>query len=554
MNPHPRILIIGAGIVGCSLAYHLAQLGWRDIVVLEQGPLAVNWGSSSHAPGLMFQHNNSRAVTQLAQWSVETYLRVQSQSPAERLVWQTGSFEIAHTPQRWEELKRKLGNCRAWGLPAELVDAAEVKRQVPIMRTDDLYGALYVPSDADVNAAGLCAAMCALAAADGAVEFHEYMPVTGIEVADGRVRAVLTPHGRLATELVVCAAGLWGPLIGKMAGVPIPLMPCQHLYVRTQPLPELRGETEIVRHPVVRYQDQDMYFRQHGEAYGFGSYRHEPLMVPADDLPHDDHPAIFPFTPQHMQTSWRDAIHRVPALANAQVAHQFNGLFSFTADGNSILGETPAVRGFWAAEAVWVTHAGGVGRALAEWIDSGLPPLDLRELDINRFQPHAFSRPYLRQRAERQYIEVYDIVHPLQPAGVARDLRLSPLHARLQALGGFFTESAGWERPQWFAANESRLPAGPPAHPVRSGWAARFWSYIIGAEHAAAREAVGLFDLSAFAKLEISGPGALAYLQRLAANQMDTPLGRITYTALLTERGGLKADLTITRLGPDQFW
>jgi glycine cleavage system aminomethyltransferase T/glycine/D-amino acid oxidase-like deaminating enzyme len=552
MRTHARVVIIGAGIVGCSTAYYLAQLGWRDIVVLEQGPLAVNWGSSSHAPGLMFQHNNSRAVTQLAQWSVETYLRVQP--PNERLVWQTGSFEIAHTPERWEELKRKLGNARAWGLPAELVGPDDVKRLVPIMRTDDLYGAFYVPSDADVNAAGLCAAMRALAAADGAAEFHEYTPVTGIEVADGQVRGVVTPQGRIAAEQVVCAAGLWGPLVGRMAGVRIPLMPCQHLYVRTQPLPELRGETEIVRHPVVRYQDQDMYFRQHGEAYGFGSYRHEPLMVAAQDLPHDDHPAIFPFTPEHMEVSWRDAIRRIPALAGAQVAHQFNGLFSFTADGNSIVGETPEVRGFWAVEAVWVTHAGGVGRALAEWMDTGLPPLDLRELDINRFHPHAFSRPFLRERAERQYIEVYDIIHPLQPAARARGLRVSPIHARLEALGAFFTEGAGWERPQWFAYNETRLHSGPHTWPARSGWAARFWSPLIGAEHHATREAVGLFDLSAFAKLEISGPGALGYLQKLAANQMDTPVGRITYTALLTERGGIKADLTITRLSSERFW
>ena len=546
MIDRARIVIIGGGIVGCSTAYHLSRLGWRDIVVVDQGPLFHNLGSTSHAPGLMFQHNNSKTVTTLATWAVETYRSV---VPA--ATFQVGSLEIAHTPERWQELKRKLGNALAWGLEAHLIGPDEAQRLVPIMRTDDLYGAFYVPSDCNVRGVDLMQGLARAAEANGAATFLPHTTVTGLDMSAGRVRAVHTAQGTIRTDLVVCAAGLWGPLVGRMAGVQIPLMPCQHLYVTTAPLKELAGETVELRHPVVRYQDKDLYFRQVGEAYGMGTYRHDPLLVPAEDLPHDDHPAIFPFTEEHFAESWRDGVHRMPCFAGAELARRFNGLFSFTPDGNSIVGEQPHASGFWVAEAVWVTHAGGVGRALAEWLTGGQPSLDLRELDANRFHPHALGRSYIQARANWQYVAVYDILHPLQPLTVPRGLRLTPYHRRLEALGAMFVEGAGWERPQWFEANRPLLDGQD--WPNRSGWAAQFWSPIIGAEHCAARQRVGLFDLTAFTKLEVSGPGALAFLQRLTSNQMDQPLGRITYTALLTERGGIKCDLTVTRLEPERF-
>ncbi len=552
MRDQARIVIIGGGIVGCSTAYHLTQLGWRDIVVLDQGPLFHNLGSTSHAPGLMFQHNNSKTVCTLATWSVETYLESERNGQNERSVWQVGSFEIAHTPERWEELKRKLGNAKAWGLETHLIGPDEIRRMIPIMRTDDLYGAFYVPSDCDVKGVVVCETLAKHAQKDGATTFYPNTPVTGIEVENGRVQAVVTPQGRIRAEIVVCAAGLWGPVIGRMVGVHIPLIPCQHLLVKTRPLPELAGETEWIRHPFVRYQDKDMYFRQYQEAYGYGSYRHNPMLVPAEELPKNDHPAIFPFTPAEFEESTEDAAHRFPCLRDAELDTQFNGLFSFTPDGNSIMGEASHVRGFWAAEAVWVTHAGGVGRALAEWLVNGEPSIDLREADVNRFHPHVASKAYVQARAIRQYVEVYDILHPLQQMENPRGLRVSPFHSRLQDLGAVFFESAGWERPQWFTSNEKLLKGQD--WPLRSGWAARCWSSIIGAEHQATRERVGMFDLTAFTKLEVTGPGALAFLQGLTANQMDQPVGRITYTALLTPRGGIKCDLTITRLGPDRFW
>jgi dimethylglycine oxidase len=549
MQTHARVVIIGAGIVGCSTAYELTRLGWRDIVVLEQGPLGQNWGSTSHAPGMMFQHNVSKSVTHLAMWSAQLYSEV---ATPERAFWRTGSLEVASTPERWEELKRRVGQAMSWGLDATLIGADEAGRMIPILRTDDLFGAFFVPGDCVVNAAAISSGLATVAAEWGAT-FYEHTPVTGIKVANGRVRAVVTPQGRIATEIVVSAAGIWGPLIGKMAGVPIPLTPMQHIFARTNPLPELAEERDILRHPILRHQDKDLYFRQYGSAYGFGSYRHDPLPVAAEGLLPNDHPAILPYTPEHMAASLEDAYARIPALRDAGLASVFNGLFSFTPDGFSLLGESPDVRGFWSAEAVWITHAGGVGRAMAEWIAEGAPSIDLRESDLNRFHRHALGREYIRTRANQQYVEVYDVIHPLDQVREPRGLRVSPFYGQQKALGAHCFESAGWERPQWYAANEAELTRRGATWPERTAWTARNWSPIIGAEHLATRERVALFDLTPFTKLEISGPGALAYLQWLSANQMDQPIGKVTYTAMLTARGGIRCDVTVTRLAADRF-
>jgi len=553
MQSHARVVIIGAGIVGCSLAYHLTRLGWRDVVVLDQGPLFQNWGSTSHAPGLMFQTNPSKAVCQMAQWSVDLYREVQ---PADRpAFFQVGSLEIAATPERWQELKRRLGLARAWGLEATLLDPAEAGRLVPILRTDDLYGAFYVPTDCVVKAAIITEALAKAAQQRGAT-FYPHTRVTGINVELGRVGGVQMAAGRVDAEVVVAAAGIWGPVVGRMAGVPIPLMPMQHLFARTGPLPELAGEAAEVRHPILRHQDKDLYLRQYGDCYGFGSYRHDPLPVTVEALPADDHPAIWPFTPEHFAQSLVDAAERLPALRGAPLASTFNGLFSFTPDGFSLLGESPDVRGFWVAEAVWITHAGGIGRAMAEWIVDGAPSIDLRECDLNRFHAHALTPSHIRARSNQQYVEVYDVIHPLQPIEEPRNLRRSPFWARQQALGAVFVEGAGWERPQWFRANEPLLQdyrAQGRVWPERSGWAARHWSPVFGAEHLATRERVALFDLTPFTKLEIRGPDALAALQHLCSNQMDRPVGKVTYTAMLNERGGVRCDLTVTRLAEDRF-
>ena len=300
-----------------------------------------------------------------------------------------------------------------------------------------------------------------------------------------------------------------------------------------------------------------MYFRQEREGLGIGSYRHEPLVVEPENVPdfHDPvlPPAEMPFTPEHFAHSRMAADEVIPSLRGAGMTRRFNGLFSFTQDGFPVLGESPGVRGFWSAQAVWITHAGGVGRAVAQWIANGEPDADLRECHVLRFHPHATTRPYVRARASQQYREVYDVIHPRQQPANPRNVRVTPFFARQQELGAVFFEAAGWERPQWHGPNESLLDSLSVAGASREGWAAREWSPAVAAEHAATRERAALYDLTPFAKFELAGPGALPALQRIATNQMNRPIGAVTYTSMVTESGGIKCDLTVTRLAQDRF-
>ena len=550
---HARAVVIGAGIAGCSVAYHLAKFGWRDIVVVEQGPLFETGGSTSHAPGLVFQINPSKTMTAFAKYTVQLWSEMELDgAPCAKTV---GSLEVAWTPERLTDLKRKAGYGLSWGVEAHLLGAAEARGLFPML-SDRILGALHVPSDIQTQATRPAEAMAREAERNGAA-FHGGVTVTGFGMDNGRVTAVHTTHGDIETDLVVAAAGIWAPTVGGLAGVPMPLSPIQHLYAVTTPVPELAGATEEISLPILRHQDAATYFRQHGEAIGIGSYRHEPLLVEAADiLSHEQAPvapAEMPFTASHFEASMAAAGDVLPALKGVGLTRRFNGLFSFTTDGFPVLGESPQVKGFWSAQAVWITHAGGVGRAVAEWIVNGEPTFDLRECDIRRFHPHALSRRYVRARAAQQYREVYDVIHPRQQMDAPRNLRLTPFYPRQKELGAVFFENAGWERPQWYEANAGLLDALDLLGASRSGWAAREWSPMVAAEHAATRERVAVFDMTPFAKLELAGPGALAALQRLATNEMDKPVGTITYTSMLTPSGGIKCDLTVTRLGEERF-
>ena len=553
MPRHARAVVVGAGIAGCSVAYHLTTLGWRDIVVVDQGPLFETGGSTSHAPGLVFQINSSKTMTSLARATVDLWSQLELDGvPCVNTV---GSLEVAWTPERLADLKRKVGYGLSWGVEAHLLSPAEARGLFPML-SERVLGAMYVPSDIQTNATRPAEAMARAAERNGAA-FHGNVKVTGFGIADGRIAAVHTTQGDITTDLVVSAVGIWAPRLGGLAGVPIPLSPMQHIYAVTTPLPDLAGSTEDISLPIVRHQDKSMYFRQVGEAIGIGSYRHEPLVVEADDiLDHEEAPiapAEMSFTPEHFESGMAAAREVLPSLEGAGLTRKFNGLFSFTTDGFPVLGESPQVRGFWSAQAVWITHAGGVGKAVAEWIVNGEPTIDLRECDIRRFHPHALSRPYVRARAAQQYREVYDIIHPRQQMANPRNIRLTPFFARQRELGAVFVENAGWERPQWYDANQDLLDTLSVAGESRAGWAAREWSPTVAAEHAATRERAALFDLSPFAKFEVTGAGALEALQRLASNQMDKPVGSITYTPMLTPSGGIKCDLTVTRLGRERF-
>ena len=550
---HARAVIIGAGIVGCSVAYHLTKLGWREIVVVEQGSLFETGGSTSHAPGLVFQINPSKTMTSFAKYTVDLWTQLELDGePCAKTV---GSMEVAWTPERLTDLKRKAGYGMSWGVDAHLISPDEARDRIPML-SDRILGAIYVPSDIHTRATRPAEAMAREAERNGAT-FYGGVKVTGFGIADGRITAVHTTHGDIKTDLVVAATGIWAPKVGGMAGVPIPLSPMQHLYAVTTPLPELAGETEEIAQPLLRHQDKSVYFRQVGQSYGIGSYRHEPLLMDADDIPdHEsssDPPAEMPFTPSHFETAMSAAGDLLPGLRGVGLTRKFNGVFSFTTDGFPVLGESPQVQGFWSAQAVWITHAGGVGKAVAEWIVNGEPTTDLRESDIRRFHPHALSRPYVRARAAQQYREVYDIIHPRQQMANPRNLRLTPFYTRQKELGGVFFENAGWERPQWYDSNEGLLDSLDVTGESRTGWEAREWSPTVSAEHVATRERVAMFDLTPFAKFEVAGPGSLDALQRLSTNQMNKPVGTITYTSMLTTSGGIKCDLTVTRLAKDRF-
>ncbi len=547
MRNQARLVIIGAGIVGCSAAYHLTRFGWRDIVVVDQGPLFKTGGSTSHAPGLIFQTNGSKMMTEMARYTVELFNTLEYE--AEPCFYPVGGIEVAYTDARWQELKRKHGIATAYNLEAHLISPAEVKTHIPILDDKVIKGGYYVPSDGDARGWQAAAALAQAAIDNGGAEFYGDTKVLDFELRDGRVAAVITDQGRIECEQVLLCTNIWGPVLADKLGVTLPMYAVEHQYLISEPLAELAGETRFIVHPILRHQDYSMYFRQHADRYGIGSYKHEPKLVNPYELGFE---ATRPFTAEDFDVAQQATEELFPALRGKQYPTQFNGMFVFTTDGFPIMGES-AVPGFWLAIGVWVTHSGGVGKAIAEWMTYGETELDLREANCHRFHPHALSKKYIAARTAQQYREVYDIIHPLQQMEHPRRLRLSPFHNRLEAQKGVFFESAGWEVAQWYGENQRLLEQYEEQIPQRNGWEARYWSPIQGAEHLAVRENVGLFNLAAFTKIEVSGPGALAYLEHLAANKIDRPVGTIVYTSLLDTTAGIKCDLTITRLDTNRF-
>ena len=552
MRHRAGVVIIGAGIVGCGVAEHLTRMGWRDLLVLEQGPLFEAGGSTSHAPGLVFQTTPSKTMTEFAKYTVKRYSGLELDGrPCFHPV---GSVEVATTPERWKDLKRKHGLATSWGIYSELISPEECVAKVPLIDPGKVYGGFFVPSDGIAKAIRACEAMARLATARGAV-FQGETEVTGIEVEGGRVRAVETSRGRIETDLVISCAGMWGPKIGRMVGMRVPLTPMQHQLVWTTPLAELEGETREVAHPLVRHQDRAMYFRQRRDHYGVGSYQHRSMPVSPDEIPRwgeaEVMPSVMRFTPDTFEGPWQDAQELMPALRNAGMEESFNGLFSFTPDGMPLMGESREARGFWVAEAVWITHAMGVARAISEWLTSGTTSVDVSGCDVHRFEPFGLSSSYVLTRGSRSYEEVYDIIHPQQPMEEPRPLRTSPFYMRQKELGVYFLEASGWERPHWFEANAPLVEDREILD--RDEWSGRYWSKVVGAEHLATRERVALYDMTPLKKAEVTGPGALGFLQKLNTNQLDKPVGSVTYTLMLDEAGGVRSDITVARLGEDHF-
>jgi glycine cleavage system aminomethyltransferase T/glycine/D-amino acid oxidase-like deaminating enzyme len=533
MASTPKVVVIGAGVVGCALADELTARGWTDVTVLEQGPLFDTGGSSSHAPGLVFQTNQSRTMARFAQYTVAKLTELDCFRPV-------GSLEVATTPERLAELHRRHGFGQSWGIESGVLEPAECVERMPLLDKDRILGGLHVPGDGLAQAVRACAAQAERARQRGA-RFVPRARATGILQAAHRVTGVQAGDDLFKADIVVSAAGFWGPRIGEMAGVPIPLLPMAHQYVRTTNVGAEDGM------PILRHQDRDLYFRAHGNALGIGSYLHEPMPVALDDLPETSHPSMMAFTPDTFDRSWRAAVALLPALANAATADGFNGVFSFTADGFPLLGPASDVDGFWSAEAVWITHSAGAARAVAEWMVTGRPGIDMHECDLNRFDACQLAPAYVRDRAIRSFEEVYDIIHPLDPPSV-RDVRVSAFHQRQTELGAVFGEVAatGWERPLWYASNP------PPDKPSpRDDWSARHWSPIAETEAKRTRETVALYDMTSLMRLEVIGPAA--FLQKLTSSNVDRKPGSVIYTLLLDEAGGVRSDITVARLAEDRF-
>ena len=556
----PHVVVIGAGVVGAALADELTARGYTDLTVLDRGPLFTTGGSSSHAPGLVFQTNPSKTMSAFAGYTIEKFCSLQHRDG-----WvfnQVGGLEVATTPERWADLHRKAGWAQAWGIEGRLLSAAECVELHPLIDADRVLGGFHTRADGLANAVRAVEAQAARAIARGA-RFVPHTEVVGIVDKAGRVTGVRTADGVVDADIVVCAAGFWGAQLASQVGLVVPLVPMAHQYARTGQIPALVGRnTELSEAglPILRHQDRDLYFREHGDRLGIGSYAHRPMPVDMSTLIADTAgepmPSMLPFTEEDFAPSWAAAAELIPALGDSKVEEAFNGIFSFTPDGFSIMGEHRDLRGFWVAEAVWVTHSAGVAKATAEWIVEGTPSVDVHECDLYRFEDVARSPEFVMQTSSQAFVEVYDVIHPYQFRSALRGLRTSPFYERQKELGAYFYEGAGWERPAWFEANAElaqRLEADGLAFPERDDWSSRFWSPISIAEAHWTREHVAMYDMTPLTRYEIAGPGAAAFLQRMSTNNVDKSVGSVTYTMLLDETGGIRSDITVARLADTRF-
>ncbi|MFC9440031.1 FAD-dependent oxidoreductase [Nocardia sp. NPDC057030] len=555
---HPKVVIIGAGIVGASLADEMTARGWADITVLDRGPLFTTGGSTSHAPGLVFQTNPSKTMTEFARYTTEKFGALSH--PAGPAFEAVGGLEVATTPERWRDLHRKFGWAQSWGIEGRLLDASECAARYPLLDADHIIGGFHTPTDGLANAVRAVQAQ-ARAAVDRGARFLPHREVLGITESGGRVTGVQTADGTIAADIVVCAAGFWGAELAKRTGLVLPLVPMAHQYAKSGSLAALADSLrDAARLPILRHQDRDLYYRVHGDRLGIGYYGHQPMPVDMSTLSAatagEAMPSMLPFTEADFAPAWRESMELLPALGDSKPEEGFNGIFSFTPDGFSIMGEHRDLAGFWVAEAVWVTHSAGVAKATAEWIIDGAPGTDVHECDLYRFEDVARSEEFILRTSSQAFVEVYDIIHPHQYRTAPRGLRTSPFYARQQEMGAFFFEGGGWERPAWYAANAElaqRLRDEGMPFPERDEWSSSFWSPISIAEARWTRERVAMFDMTPLTRYEVCGPGALDFLQRLTTNNLDKSVGSVTYALVLDETGGIRSDVTVARLEPHRF-
>src|SRR4051812_1776152 len=543
-----RVVVIGGGVGGASVAYHLPELGERDVLVLERAELTS--GSTFHSAGLVGQLRADPTLTRMNVYSVELYRELErGEHP---VGWaECGGIKLASSAERLEEIRRQVSWARAFGLPLHEITPAEVAERFPLVDLDGVVGAAYLESDGHLDPSQLCYALAAGARAGG-VRIVQRTRVTGIDVAGGRVRGVRTDQGNVACEVVVNCGGMFAAELGRLAGVRIPLVPMAHQYVVTEPFRD-RGDPPL---PTLRDPDLLVYFRQEVDGLVMGGYERDPAPWTAAPNSFDAVPADF--NGKLLADDWArfeeiatNAQRRVPVLADVGVRRMINGPEAFTPDNEFCLGET-AVGGFFVAAgfcAHGIAGAGGIGRVMAEWIVDGAPSWDVSHMDIRRFGRQYASPSYTLARTVENYRTYYDIPYPDRQREAGRPLRRSPAFAWHVEHGAQFAEKSGWERVDWYGENAALAPDA--LRP--DGWAGRYWSPAIAAEHRATREAVALFDESSFAKLEGSGPDAAPFLQWVCDNDVARAVGDLTYTQALNERGGIEADFTVTRLEDELF-
>ncbi|MBM4423915.1 MAG: FAD-dependent oxidoreductase [Chloroflexi bacterium] len=547
-----NVVIIGAGIVGNSMAYHLARLGWKDIVLLDKGPLPNPGGSTGHASNFIFLVDHSKEMAKFTLDSVAQYKEM-------GVFTQSGGIEVARTKERVDELKRRVASGKSWGIDGlHILTPAEVKNLVPFINEKIILSGFYTEGIGTVDSLRAGTIMRERAQAMGALTVFPKIEITGVDVENGRVRGVRTTQGNIKAETVIVCCGIWSPRIAKMAGASIPLTPAVHQMVSVGPIPLLAEKPGEINYPIVRDVDFNSYERQHGSDMEVGSYDHRPILMDPDDIPPIEKAALspteMPFTQDDFDPSMERALELMPFLGEYGVRYAINGLLSLTPDGFPILGETPEVKGLWSVSAIWIKEAPGIARAVAEWMTAGNPEIDPSGSDIARFYDHQKTWTHIRARTAEGFNKTYGIVHPREQWASNRNVRLSPYYEREKALGAVFFEAMGWERPQWYESNAKLVAEyGERVMHRRNEWDSRWWSPIINAEHLAMRERVGMVDLSAFAIFDVTGPGALAYMQKMCVAQMDVPVGRVVYTPLLNDHGGIKADLTVMRLAANQF-
>jgi 4-methylaminobutanoate oxidase (formaldehyde-forming) len=537
-----RAVIIGGGIIGCSTAYHLARLGWRDVVLIERHKLTS--GSTWHAAGLVGQLRSSANITQLLKYSVELYDRLEEETGQATGWKRNGGLRLACNAERLTEIRRQATTAHSFGLEMHLLTPAEAKRLWPIMDVSDLVGAAFLPTDGQANPADIAQAL-AKGARRGGVKIIEDCPVTGIVTARGRGAGVVTTRGTIAAEIVVNCAGQWARQVGRLAGVSVPLQSVQHQYMVTEAIDGVPRDLPTLRDP-----DRLIYFKEEVGGLVMGGYEPNPIAWAERGVPEDFHFALLDSDWEHFEPMMAQALARVPALETVGIKRLINGPESFTPDGNFILGEAPELPGFFVGagfNAFGIASAGGAGRALAEWIAAGEPPMDLWPVDIRRFAELHRDDRWVLTRTLEAYGKHYTMAWPHEEHESGRPLRVSPLYQRLKDRGACFGSKLGWERPNWFA------PAGAVPRDEYS-YGRQNWFAAVGEEHRATRERVALFDQTSFAKFLLVGRDVEAALSWICANDVARPPGALVYTQMLNRRGGIECDLTVSRLTEESYY